>query len=597
MVKHKLRFGVSVSLIVAGSVATTSIASDRTQCHDLPAKQTVLDEGKELLRQQSNGSWADMDFHNLPPQKRFMIETYPNQLYSANYRSTGGPDAKTVRTLPLETIVQLKGAIETAEKLECYLKANSANVLFTRILSSDKFEQLTHTEQASVIEGTARTKITCGLKESPAKLFDWIDQMHFYYMGHVPALTLRRMALEAITKAELSNEDTMQIKGLCAKAAQIRRKLKSTEELATDLLLLGALSEKTNDLSDAMNYFYQAMLIIQKSEQKQVGDDALAMIVSTQIRANLVVGKNYSAFRAVKLFEDNCLNKAQHPTIISAQSLLSVLDVLPAKDIPALVDYLPRIIGDRNQTSVTRTNFTSILRKMKARGWGTECNTICELTTNQFNIDSLFMVANWYTESKDDVHLVDTAKLILNAIPKNSDEEALASLKLLTTLLASVSTAQPELSTIKGETAKRTSYYEDEIRRKQCLHMADNLNETAFRLERKAQPEMASKLYKEALEIKQMNLKSDDPDTAAQLVDLARAEAAQGKFEQAQLHYEKALTILRKNSMADPADTVSALESYGMMLNDWNHGAKATKVYEEAKALHDKMKQPKPFSR
>lgn len=48
--------------------------------------------------------------------------------------------------------------------------------------------------------------------------------------------------------------------------------------------------------------------------------------------------------------------------------------------------------------------------------------------------------------------------------------------------------------------------------------------------------------------------------------------------------------------MVDPADTISALESYGMMLNDWNHGAKASQVYEEAKALHDKMKKPKTFA-
>lgn len=616
MDQHKLRIGVSLSLVVAFSVATSSMASDRMQCHDLPAKQAILDEGNELLRQQPSPLRTPVDVHGLGHIPRFLIEDYPNPYFDPRFDYSNEPDADAHNKLPVETLVQLRSAINTAEVLERYFRANSANILLTRIISSPRFSKLTPTEQAAVFESAARTKIEWGLKketESPNSFRDRIfstDHLYFGSMAFMTPLRLRHFTLDATRRTSLSPEDFTLVKDNYLRALALRSKSKSSEELSTDLLILGALSEQTNELSNAAKYFSQAMSMIenaakaksitanaeassQSEEQKYLTDDARVMIVSTQIRANLVSGKTYDPSQAVKLFEDNCLNKPRDPVIISVQSLLSVLDVLPSTDVPALSDYVLRLVVDKNQSVIMATNFTTILQKMKARGWGTECKTLSDLATNQFNTDSLLMVARWYAASKDDAHLVNTAKMILHAIQNDSDEQALASLTLLATLLPQASTSEPELSTVRSETARITAYHEDQIRRKQCMHMADSLNQTALRLELKAQPEMASKLYKEALEIKQMNLRADDPDTAAQLVDLARSEAEQHKFAESQVHYEKALTILRKNSKADPADTISALESYGMMLNDWNHGAKATEIYDEAKALHNKMSQPK----
>lgn len=617
----KLRIRLGISLLVAGSVATSSIASDRTQCHDLPAKQTVLDEGKELLRQQGSESRSRLNFHNMPPEKRF-FEEFPNP-YFPNFDYSNEPDANVHLKLPLQTLVQVRDAMKTAETLERYCRANLANTLLTRILSSNEFSKLESREQAAVLENAARTEIEWGLKketESPDSFRDRIflsDHLYFIAMAFMTPLRLRYFTLDATTRTSMTDESVMRVKNLYLRAVSIRSKLKLNEELSTDLLMLGALSEKTNDLSSAAKYFSQALATIEKlsktivvakndstekkpwyEEDKKLSDDALAVIVSTQIRAGLVNDNEEEASRSVKLFEEKCLNpRPGSRIIVSVQCLLSILDVLPSADAPALVDYLRTVIHDKNQTTVIATNFSTILEKMKARGWGTECNTVCEYATSQSDTDKLLMVANWYAGSKEAAHLINTAKMILLAIKTDSNEQALASLNLLTPMLASISTAEPNLANVKSEAARITAYHEDEIRRKQCLHMADKLNQTAFALERKAQPAMASKLYKEALEIKQINLKLDDPETAAQLIDLARSEAAQRHFEDAQTHYEKALAMMRKNAMVDPSDIVSALESYGMMLNDWNRGAKAAEVYEEAKALHRKMKQPKIFAR
>ncbi len=623
MVKQKLRIGVGISLIVAGSVATPSNASDHTQCHDLPAKQTVLDEGKELLRQQGNSSWARTNLHNLPPESRYWADEYPSSYFDPRFDYSNEPVTDIHKTLPVQTLIELRSALETADTLERYFRGNSANILFTRILSSARFSKLEPEDQAAVLEGAARTKIEWGLKketESPDSFRDRIfstDHLYFSAMAYLTPIRLRHFVLDATTRTSLPKEDFELLKELYTRAASIRSKLKPTDELSTDLLMLGALSEKTNELSDAAKYFFQAMELMQKTsktkiitantdaesapgneEENYLTHDALTVIVSAQIRANLADGKNYQPLRAVKLFEEKCLNQPpENKIIVSLQSLLSVLDVLPSRDLPAFVDYLRTIIHDRNQSTIMATNFPAIMQKMTARGWGTECNTVCEYAISQSDIDNLFMIAKWYSVSKDDAHLINTAKMILLSIQNDSDEQALSSLKLLMTLLTTASTNQPELSNVKSETVRITAYHEDQIRRKQCLHMADSLNQTAFALELKAQPAMATKLYKEALEIKQMNLKSNDPSTATQLVDLARSEAAQRQFEEAQVHFEKALAVMRKNPLMDPSDTVSALESYGMMLNDWNHGAKATQVYEEAKALHNKISKPKVFAR
>lgn len=185
-----------------------------------------------------------------------------------------------------------------------------------------------------------------------------------------------------------------------------------------------------------------------------------------------------------------------------------------------------------------------------------------------------------------------TSKQILTAVRTESDEDAVTHLKRLKTLLSKLAKESPD-NEIVAKCERALNSREDAIRRKTCLEMASKLNATAFALETKAKPEMATKLYKEALDIKQKNLAANDPETASQLVDLARAEAAQQHYKVAQELFERALAILRKTKNSDASSLISALESYGMMLNDWHHEAKADVIYEEAKTVYKNSKSAK----
>ena len=115
----------------------------------------------------------------------------------------------------------------------------------------------------------------------------------------------------------------------------------------------------------------------------------------------------------------------------------------------------------------------------------------------------------------------------------------------------------------------------------ECLHMADELDRTAFDLETEQTYEMAMRLYKESLEIKTKNLGTINTDTIQQYGDIARVYASEHKYKQAEETYEQALALFRK--LRGPREGyVTMLENYGDMLNQTNQKQKATEILNEA---------------
>ncbi len=233
---------------------------------------------------------------------------------------------------------------------------------------------------------------------------------------------------------------------------------------------------------------------------------------------------------------------------------------------------------------------------MNAHGWGNQADSVCEAAVptiiDSISLPGLFTIADCYKQSGKYERAMHLYKQMEKVIETGHEDEE-DSLKHLTDLTAALNSPglkqQPEYQSLLSTVSKELVFRREQIRRRQCLSMADQLNKTAFDLERNAHSAMALKLYQQALEIKQLNLSANDPETALQMLDVARTASEAKEYQRAQSLYEKALAIFRGNSRTDPADTLTALESYGQLLERMKQQDKAKKVYDEARDLSREM--------
>lgn len=123
----------------------------------------------------------------------------------------------------------------------------------------------------------------------------------------------------------------------------------------------------------------------------------------------------------------------------------------------------------------------------------------------------------------------------------------------------------------------------------ECLDMAEKLNRTAFRLEQNGEYKVAEKLYRQSLSIKEKNLGLADSATIVQTTNLARLYAAQGRKREACRIYDEALSAMRK--LPNPgSELATMLENYGDMLDQMHQPERAEKIYAEARAYHEKLR-------
>ncbi len=182
---------------------------------------------------------------------------------------------------------------------------------------------------------------------------------------------------------------------------------------------------------------------------------------------------------------------------------------------------------------------------------------------------------------------------------RSFDTDLLSKANLLKSVIADLNQAikaqasSPGLSAEDVFRSQRTKARAEELsttwkRELECLGMAQQLDRTAFSLEKDGQYAMAEKLYKQALLIKQKNLGVDHPETLAQNADFARLRAESGHKAEACKYYEDALKELRK--LPNPGRTYTTmLESYGDMLDQMHDKQRAEKIYAEARNYHEKL--------
>jgi len=116
----------------------------------------------------------------------------------------------------------------------------------------------------------------------------------------------------------------------------------------------------------------------------------------------------------------------------------------------------------------------------------------------------------------------------------------------------------------------------------ECLSLAEDLNRTAFKLEQRESYDMAIKLYREALAIKEKNLGTNKVETIEQSGDIARVYGAKGDYKQSGQLYEQVLLSFRR--LKDPGDGyITVLENYVDMLNRSNQKDKAAAILGELK--------------
>jgi tetratricopeptide (TPR) repeat protein len=122
----------------------------------------------------------------------------------------------------------------------------------------------------------------------------------------------------------------------------------------------------------------------------------------------------------------------------------------------------------------------------------------------------------------------------------------------------------------------------------ECLSLAEDLNRTAFKLEQKASYDMAIKLYREALAIKEKNLGTNKVETIEQSGDIARVYGAKGDYKQSGQLYEQVLVSFRR--LKDPGDGyITVLENYVDMLNRSNQADKAVAILNELKKYRSEL--------
>ncbi len=588
-------------------------ADEASHCHDMRASQSVLNEGTQYLREHGDVSMNrfgnDWDVPTFIPPKK---PASPPEF-------TGLPPLITSEsqwaTIALDTPAQLKRAEMAAWWFELTRQFGSANQLYMRILKQKEVQSTASDSLAQTLEAAARTEIlsipgdattdrkALRIGKRPLSFGPGLD-----YTPDKQA-NERLIMHDAIKDSyEVFSNNRVEAEALYTRALATRRKLTSYESslaLVSDLLALAALNERRDNSSDAKALYTEAFKLDSHTGQYLMGfcvehkdldlvkhneAKVLDAVLSTGDREakstllSMYVMEKKST-EALTLFRQ--IMKEQ--VYAQADALISMFDLISTDKVDKVTQYVGHVWID---PSSINKDFGKVMHAMEAHGWDAQADAICQSVvhdaTKSSSVRPLFAVADSYRQSKKYERAMSTYKEIgtLLEIQHEDDQDAL---KYLPELISAINSGemkrQPGSRALVSHASELIKFYKDHVDRHQCLAMADKLNHTAFTLERNSDYAMAQKLYQQALEIKRLNLIDGDPETADQILDVARMAADQKHYFEAQSLYEHALNILRKSPHTDRSETVRALENYGQMLNQIKQEAKADRIYGEAREL------------
>jgi tetratricopeptide (TPR) repeat protein len=162
------------------------------------------------------------------------------------------------------------------------------------------------------------------------------------------------------------------------------------------------------------------------------------------------------------------------------------------------------------------------------------------------------------------------------------DAKTASNLAALADLLQKSATGtSPEVVALRKRVSTLRARFAEKARKLQCLKVAEELNETAAKIEKRGQLKLAATMYKRVAEIRELNL-GNEPETASAFADLARVYHSTNELPQAQLNYEKALKIYGSNPKFASPEFASALEQYAELLDKTGNAAGSQAAYRKA---------------
>ncbi|MBP9089756.1 hypothetical protein KBI23_01920 [bacterium] len=591
---------ITAAATVAVLCAPCAHSGDGSFCHDLPARQSVLDEGKEYLDQ--HGSISKRA-HGRGFADFGLLRYSSNQKKNLEFQNISSFE---IDHLPLETPQQLIEAETLAGKLECAQHFKSAHRLYLRVLEQREKEGGANILLVQALESTARAEILAMANLPMAVSQDTNDWDSGPQYDNY-ALDTRFFGSAVVRRAIKTAPDITAIQNaepLYARARALREKLQARDgKLVSDLLILASIKDRLNKTNEANSLYVEA---------SQLDKDAIKNLAAFAFahRDFNLTNENESAFLSqaatkrdsastsvllayylaekrsndtLQLFRQTMSNSV----FVPADVLISMFDIISANDVEQLTEYVAKVWLTKSDLN---HDLVKLIRAMKEHGWGKSTDTLCQLGAYRFPIfnQTLLVIAECYRQSDNPTGALSVYRTILKSILANR-EPNLGAIKELSEILTALNSKDmkqaPECQDVLLSISKEIEFQKSGIRHRQCLDMAAQLNKTAYDLERGGHNEMAQKLYQEALEIKQLNLAKDDPETASQMLDVARTSAAQKNYALAQSLYENALAGLRKSPPASGGILKQALEGYGQLLNQMNQQEKANKIYDEAREL------------
>jgi tetratricopeptide (TPR) repeat protein len=596
--------------------APTAGAADAPVCHDMPERQSVLEEGKRLLRDRGEyGHYESGRFQHSEGIRFFPADT---RHFELDEPASSPSYSDMLHNYTLRYDASEPAPLELAQLGENFRQTADANTLYMSLLKADKQKTMSDVQKAATMEGAARTTLMLRSKYQFRESVDLTEVRNFEEAPKPPEelffsrfkLVRRYVVLDAIAQSPstISEKEWNFIESLYTQALAIRTGIgDKNEPLISDLLILGALNERKKNLNEALSYYLRAAQVDEKTSADLANflsrNNTFDVPKGLRSEVLTLLNKSHDSKALSALIQDKANNDgfpsavglfkltADSHIILTADALLVVLNSATVSDLPAMELYLEHVWVDSPEFE---TRFNSVMLAMTKRGWTDQANSICDEIMHQNSseraIRPSLIIASWYVQSNNFERSIKAYQNTLNTINEKhySAEQSLENLAQLKSIIAKDSNRSQEYDSIKKAVERSTKFYEDQIRRRQCLEMAKQLNETAFNLEKRTHFDMARKLYQQALEIKQLNLAPNDPETAKQIIDLARVATEQNKYVEAQRLYEKALSTLRKNPLTDASDTIAALESYGQMLNDSKQAPKANQIYNEARMMAGK---------
>ncbi len=257
MMKFQRRiFLISVATILPALSATDASADDASFCHDMPARQSVLEEGQQYLRQHGNDS-AGVGF------KRSL---YPD-LGTLDAPAMGGIKFKDISTyklehIPLDTPQQLDEAQRLAENLECAYHINSARNLYQRIFIRRAKLDKQDSRLAEALESVARTEIlsACKISTAASDLFSGCNTGPMYDNYVIYSnINGKAVVLRAIQGCGANDKRLLHADALYSFAITVRRKVGDTHYLESDTLILAALKDRQGKVDRAGALYLDAL--------------------------------------------------------------------------------------------------------------------------------------------------------------------------------------------------------------------------------------------------------------------------------------------------------------------------------------------------